>query len=519
MTLPNYTSPVGTEEQRIGGKIWPTGWGDATGYARRYRIGTPNEAYHTGADLNCNTPRWDSDAHSGVYSMAEGVIMSVGKYKGWGNIIIVFHSPVKGSEVYARYAHIENILVVAGQEVKQGEQIASVGNADGLYPYHLHADISPTDILRRNPAHWPKLNLTELKNNYVDPKQFLISQQAEAQAPTRTVYTLDRLNVRSLPTTASRVLRVLDKGVAVKVLDQDAEWWKLAGDLAYISKKYTTSNIPQPTPPPTYNWQPAITPAMRGVHGNAGGWAPTQNELDAIHRNKVRWVLIPCYEAGQSRGLVQYRGAGVEHFVFRAAIHDPVGGSSPANFIQRTTPILDEYAAVLGSTKNMMIAIGNEPNLYDEGAGFWWKNGADFAEWWLLVAAAYRKRYPSCKLGFPALSPGEAIINVRLAESGFIRFATDAIRAADWIGVHYYWQQSAGTDIAPPLAQWRTWFGSKPLFGTEVGPANNTVITSSAVTKAYTSFAAAGIPMAAWLLSGAGAWQNAEWVTHGIVTI
>jgi hypothetical protein len=65
MTLPNYTAPIGTEAERASGKIWPGSWFDATGYARHYRIGQPNEAYHTGADLNCNTPVWDSDAHSG----------------------------------------------------------------------------------------------------------------------------------------------------------------------------------------------------------------------------------------------------------------------------------------------------------------------------------------------------------------------------------------------------------------------------------------------------------------------
>lgn len=505
--LPDFTSPVDPNSA----ELLPAGWFDATGFAKYYTAAA-GAAYHTGCDLNCNTPRYDSDAHKPVYAIADGLVTCSEAFPVWGWIIVIWHG-----DVYARYAHVEKPLVQVGTVVKRGNQIASIGNANGVQPYHLHFDISPTNILKQKPAHWPKMNVTELKNNYVDPVAFYKSMNLEAGLPPLTVWTTERLNVRSLPTVASKVLRVLDKGVAVRVVDQDANWYKLYGELAFIYKQYTRTTAPTPpvTPLPS-KWQPAITANMRGVHANAGGWAPTQNELDAIHRNNVKWVFIPCYGQGQSRGLVQYRGAGVEHFVFRATIHDPVGGSSPSNFIQRTTPILDEYATVLGSTKNMMIAIGNEPNLYDEGAGFWWKNGAEFSGWFSNIAFAYRQRYPGCKLGFPALSPGEAIINVRLAESGFIRFATDAIRAADWIGVHYYWQQSAGTDIAPPLAQWRTWFGSKPLFGTEVGPANNTVITSSAVTKAYTSFAAAGIPMAAWLLSGAGSWSNADWVLNGI---
>ena len=515
MTLPNYTAPIGTEVERASGKIWPGSWFDATGYAKYYTAAA-GAAYHTGADLNLNAPYFNADAHSAVYAIADGLVTCSQVFPVWGHIIVIWHS-----DIFARYAHVEKPLVKVGDVVKQGQQIASVGNANGAQPWHLHFDISPTTILREKPAHWPKLNLTELRNNYVDPKQFLINQQLEAQAPTRIVYTTDRLNVRSLPTTASKVLRVLEKGAEVRVLDQDANWFKLWGELVYISKQYTTFTKPVPVTPTPSTWQPPITPNMRGVHGNAGGWAPTQNELDAIHRNKVRWVVIPCYEQGQGRALVQYRGAEVEQFVFRAAIHDPVGGSSPENFIQRTTPILDEYATVLGSTQGMMIAIGNEPNLYQEGAGFWWKNGADFADWWIVVAKEYRKRYPGCKLGFPALSPGGGVINVRLDEAGFIRFASDAIKASDWVGVHYYWQRPDGRDIQPPVTQWRKWFGNKPLLGTEVGPANNTQISSEAVSASYGIFGSAnvGIPIASWILSGAGAWQNAEWVTHGIVTI
>ena len=506
MTLPpKFTSPVDPNSA----DLLPPGWFDATGYAKYYTAAA-GAAYHTGCDLNLNTPTWNSDAHKPVYAIDNGLVMHSQVFPVWGHIIVIWHG-----DIFARYAHVEKPLVKQGDVVKQGQQIASIGNANGAQPYHLHFDISPTTILKEKPADWPRLDLPRLKLNYVDPVQYFRDQNLENDPKIGiTVWTTDRLNVRSLPTTASRVLRVLDKGVSVRVIDQDMNWYKLAGEVAFIAKAYTRITAPV-TPLPS--WKIQITPSMRGVHASAGGWAPSQNELDLIHRNNVKWVLIPTYEAGQGRALVQYRGAGVEQFVFRAAIYDPIGGMESANFLARTTPILDEYAAVLGSTNNMLIAIHNEPNLFDEGAGLWWQNGAEFAIWWQGIAAEYRRRYPGCKLGFPALSPGGNASRVRLDEARFLTQAQAAINVCDWVGVHYYWQKQDGSDINPPAAQWGSWFKQKPVLGTEIGPANNTIITSQAVTRSYDVFRGIGIPIASWLLSGAGAWQNAEWVSHGIL--
>ena len=84
--------------------------------------------------------------------------------------------------------------------------------------------------------------------------------------------------------------------------------------------------------------------------------------------------------------------------------------------------------------------------------------------------------------------------------------------------MHYYWQHPDGSDIAPPVMQWRTAFGADRLIiGTEVGPVDSTTVTSGAVRIAYQKFAAAGIPACAWLLAGAGAWQNAAWDVNNIV--
>ncbi len=174
-----YDSPVGTAAERRSDKLWPGNWFDATGFDRLYRVGTANQAYHTGADLNMNEPYWDADAHSPVYAAASGVVVFADRLPGWGNVIVIRHDPLisTGQVLYGRYAHVEGVRVQVGDRVVRGQQICKVGNADGLFTYHLHFDLSPTTILETQPWHWPRMNRTELRANYVNPLEFILNHR------------------------------------------------------------------------------------------------------------------------------------------------------------------------------------------------------------------------------------------------------------------------------------------------------------------------------------------------------
>jgi murein DD-endopeptidase MepM/ murein hydrolase activator NlpD len=171
-----YDAPVGTVADRRGAQVWPPNWIDASPFARLYFVGTPQEAYHTGADLNL--PQ-DADAHTPVYAVASGVVTFASQLPVWGNVIIVRHDPLvtNGKVMYSRYGHVENIAVKVGQRVARGQQVANVGNAFGRYAYHLHFDLSPTTILETNPEHWPGRNLNLLLANYVDPRLFILANR------------------------------------------------------------------------------------------------------------------------------------------------------------------------------------------------------------------------------------------------------------------------------------------------------------------------------------------------------
>jgi murein DD-endopeptidase MepM/ murein hydrolase activator NlpD len=174
-----YDPPIGTASERSSNKVWPGYWFDATGFAVKYSPAHIGEAYHTGADLNLNQPYFDADAHSPVYAAASGVVTFAGRLSAWGNVIVIRHDPLvtTGEQMYGRYAHVENIRVRVGDRVQRGQQIANVGNAEGLFQFHLHFDLSPTDVLDKSPWDWPKVDLNRLRRDYVDPREFVANNR------------------------------------------------------------------------------------------------------------------------------------------------------------------------------------------------------------------------------------------------------------------------------------------------------------------------------------------------------
>ena len=99
---------------------------------------------HLGDDLN-GIGGENSDRGDPIYAVANGrVIFAEEGGPGWGNVIIVEHAYVENAKrnyVQSYYAHCEEIQVERGQFVHRGEQIATVGTADGKYLAHLHFEM------------------------------------------------------------------------------------------------------------------------------------------------------------------------------------------------------------------------------------------------------------------------------------------------------------------------------------------------------------------------------------------
>lgn len=169
-----FDAPVGTAAERSSGNIWPGGWIDANPFGSYYRL-RASYAYHTGADLNLNTPHWDSDRGQPVYAIASGEVTFAGWLRYWGNVVVVRHDPVAagGAAVYSRCAHLASMTVRRGQRVQRGQQVGVIGQDAQGGPFHLHFDISPTEILWHKPGDWPGLDRGRLLRDYVDPRAYL----------------------------------------------------------------------------------------------------------------------------------------------------------------------------------------------------------------------------------------------------------------------------------------------------------------------------------------------------------
>jgi murein DD-endopeptidase MepM/ murein hydrolase activator NlpD len=138
---------------------------------------------HTGDDLILYDPATNTRqdcAHQPVFAIASGTVISAAVQPGsWGNVIVVQHDPLitTGQVICSRYGHVDPMVVKTGDRVVRGQYIANVGNAFGRFAYHLHFDVSPTQILFSRPWDWPGTNKTRLEANYISPYKFLIANR------------------------------------------------------------------------------------------------------------------------------------------------------------------------------------------------------------------------------------------------------------------------------------------------------------------------------------------------------
>ena len=174
MVADGYDSPVGTSAQRSSERLWPKGWLDATPFGKLYFIGTPSEAYHTGADLNFGRPY--EDKGMACYACASGIVTFAARLGKWGNLVIIRHDPLyqpSGQIIYSRYAHVQNMRVTVGERVARGQRICEISDAFGRYVPHLHFDLSATTMLETSPGNWPKLDYDQLVRHYIDPRAWI----------------------------------------------------------------------------------------------------------------------------------------------------------------------------------------------------------------------------------------------------------------------------------------------------------------------------------------------------------
>ena len=94
--------------------------------------------YHLGIDLGTT-----GNNSSTVHAICDGTVykvLSASKSGGWGNFVIIQHKAPDGRIFYSGYGHMKDnsIVVKAGQTVKAGDKIGTMGNTGYSSGPHLH---------------------------------------------------------------------------------------------------------------------------------------------------------------------------------------------------------------------------------------------------------------------------------------------------------------------------------------------------------------------------------------------
>ncbi len=111
--------------------LWPVRGQITGGFGERMDPLSGEEAVHTGVDISA--PKGTE-----VESTGDGVVVEAGRHEsGFGNEIIIDH----GDGITTKYAHLSEVDVVAGQEVKRGEVIGAVGMTGKSTGPHLHYEV------------------------------------------------------------------------------------------------------------------------------------------------------------------------------------------------------------------------------------------------------------------------------------------------------------------------------------------------------------------------------------------
>ncbi len=126
---------------------FPVGKPNATGYYNAQKFGKWNRnfsGYHLGEDWN-GIKGGNTDLGDPVYNVANGVVIfAEDAGSGWGNVVRVLHKYKINQKIYfveSLYAHLQKINVSEGKLLSKGEQLGTIGNANGSWIAHLHFEM------------------------------------------------------------------------------------------------------------------------------------------------------------------------------------------------------------------------------------------------------------------------------------------------------------------------------------------------------------------------------------------
>ncbi len=152
----------------------PVGYPDGVGYhiSQLWMFYMFPYGYHLADDWSGDGDP-DGDLGDPVYATEAGQVTYADHHNTWGNLIFVRHDDVPGvGTVTSMYGHCLDILVTVGDYVTAGQQIGTLGDADGMLSPHLHFEIRLGDNTTIDKSHNPT-HVEEGPQGQVDPSVFL----------------------------------------------------------------------------------------------------------------------------------------------------------------------------------------------------------------------------------------------------------------------------------------------------------------------------------------------------------
>lgn len=125
----------------------------ASGYGYRIDPVYGTSKFHEGMDFASATG-------TPVYATGNARVSTAGWHSGYGKVVVLDH----GYHYTTRYAHLSEILVHPGQQVKRGDLIGKVGNTGKSTGPHLHYEVRYNDI-PQNPVNYYFYDITPEQYN------------------------------------------------------------------------------------------------------------------------------------------------------------------------------------------------------------------------------------------------------------------------------------------------------------------------------------------------------------------
>ena len=122
--------PAGAFASLRGRLPWPTEGKVVTAFGAQVHPRFGTRTFRNGVDIAAAEGRAVSAVHPGQ-------VIYTGWFKGYGNLVIVDH----GAEYYTLYAHLADIAVDEGDDVRQGQRIGTVGDTGSLNGPRLYFEV------------------------------------------------------------------------------------------------------------------------------------------------------------------------------------------------------------------------------------------------------------------------------------------------------------------------------------------------------------------------------------------